>query len=101
MVTKNGVCLDLKTSEYKIVKFGLIFYFSSRLYLDKFMNNVDKYIEEETLKLKNKYKIECNYEVYLAISYYKKIEKRGFYIYDDINRNEIKSNISFVNVIIK
>lgn len=99
MVTANGICLDLKESEYKILKSGLLFHFSSKLYLEKFRNNVDKYIAEESIKLRNKYKMNANYELYLAISYYKKIEKRGFYIYDDIMKKEIKADTLFVNVI--
>lgn len=99
MVTANGICLDLKESEYKILKSGLLFHFSSKLYLEKFRNNVNKYIAEESIKLRNKYKMNANYELYLAISYYKKIEKRGFYIYDDIMKKEIKADTLFVNVI--
>lgn len=101
MVTANGICLKLNESEYKIIKFGLVFYFSSKLYMDKFIKTVDKFVEEETIKLKNKYKINGNFEVYLALSLYKKIEKRGFYVYDDVRKKEIKSDIVFVNVITK
>lgn len=101
MVTKNGICLKLNESEYKLLKFGLIFYFSSKLYLDKFQNNVEKFVEEETIKLENKYKMKANYKLYLAISYYKKIEKRGFFIYDDISKSEINPDILFINVISK
>lgn len=101
MVTQNGICLKIDESEYKIIKFGLIFYFSSKLYMDKFVKTVDNFVEEENIKLKNKYKIEGNFNVYLALSLYKKIEKRGFYVYDDIGKNEIKSDIVFVNVISK
>ena len=99
MLTKNGICLKINESEYKCLKFGLIFYFSSKLYLDKFKNNVEKYVEEESIKLNNKYKILSNFEIYLAISYYKKIEQRGFYIYDDIKNVEIKENCLFINII--
>lgn len=100
MITKNGICLDLKESKYKIIKYGLIFYFSSLLYKEKFERNVEEYIKEETIKLKNKYLNNVNFEVYLAISYYKKIEKRGFLIIDDIKKKEIKENTVITNVII-
>lgn len=99
MLTKNGICLKLDESDYKIIKYGLVFYFSSKLYLDKFVNNVEKYVEEETLKLINKYKVNCNFTVYLAISYYKKIEQRGFYIFDDVKQKQIDKDILFLNVI--
>lgn len=83
MVTKNGIYLDLKESKYEAVKNGLIFYFSSENYLNKFLENVSEYIKEETIKIQNKYNIEGNFEKLLVISYYKKIEKRGFYIIDE------------------
>ena len=54
-MTKNGICLDLKKSEYKVSRFGVIFYFSSKMYLDKFIRSVNSYVNEETLKIKNKY----------------------------------------------
>ena len=99
MVTANGICLDLNESKYKILKYGIIFYFSSKLYLQKFENNVEKYVKEETLKLKNKYKININFDLYLAISYYMKVEKRGFYIFDDIKKTEINKDCILINVI--
>ena len=34
----------------------------------------------ETTKIINKYKVKINLNLYLAISSYQKIEKRGFYI---------------------
>lgn len=101
MLTKNGICLKLSESEYKVLKYGLIFYFSSKLYLDKFINNVEKYVEEETIKLKNKYKVNGNFDVYLALSYYKKIEQRGFFVFDDVEKTEIKADTVFLNVIIR
>ena len=98
-MTKNGICLDLKKSEYKVSRFGVIFYFSSKMYLDKFIRSVNPYVNEETLKIKNKYKVNANFDLMLAISCYKKIEKRGFYIYNDLSKQEIKENITFINVI--
>lgn len=99
MVTKNGIYFNLNESKYIVLKSGLVFHFSSKLYLDKFINNVDNYIEEETIKLENKYKMKGNFSLYLTISYYKKIEKRGFYIYDDISKREIRKDCIFLNVI--
>lgn len=101
MITKNGICLNVKESEYKSLKYGLLFYFSSKLYLEKFESNVEKYVNEESLKIKNKYKMNANFEVYLAISFYKKIEKRGFYIFDDVMKAEIKTDTLIVNTIVK
>ena len=88
MKTINGIYLDLKESEYKLNYNGLIYYFSSELYMNKFKNNVKQFIVEETAKLKTKYKINIYFDTMLTISYYKKIEKRGFRIVYKINEKE-------------
>ena len=96
MLTKNGICLNIEESEYKVLKYGLLFYFSSQFYMNKFLNNVDNFVTTESLKMKNKYKINSNLELYFALSFYKKIEKRGFFIYDDVLKKEIKEQNLFV-----
>lgn len=88
MKTINGIYLDLKESDYKLNYNGLIYYFSSELYMNKFKNNVKQFIVEETAKLKTKYKINIYFDTMLTISYYKKIEKRGFRIVCKINEKE-------------
>ena len=80
MKTKNGIELDLKNSSYIYNYNNLKFYFSSELYLKKFQENLSYYIFMETTKIINKYKVKINLNLYLAISFYQKIEKRGFYI---------------------
>lgn len=90
-MTKGGIYLNLDESNYKIKKFGLIFYFSSKFYMEKFKNNVEKYVELENIKLANKTKLVVNFNKLFAISYYKKIEKRGFKIKDINQNNEIKT----------
>ena len=88
MKTINGIYLDLKESDYKLNYNGLIYYFSSELYMNKFKNNVKQFIVEETAKLKTKYKINIYFDTMLTIAYYKKIEKRGFRIVYKINEKE-------------
>ena len=90
MKTKNGIYLNLKESEYKINYNGLIYYFSSELYMYKFKNNVKQFIIEETAKLKAKYKINICLDTMLTLSFYKKIEKRGFRIVYKENEKEIE-----------
>ena len=80
MKTKNGIELDLKNSSYIYDYNNLKFYFSSELYLKKFQENLSYYIFMETTKIINKYKVKINLNLYLAISFYKKKKKRGFYI---------------------
>ena len=88
MKTINGIYLNLKESEYKLNYNGLIYYFSSELYMNKFKNNVKQFIVEETAKLRTKYKINIYFDTMLTIAYYKKIEKRGFRIVYKINEKE-------------
>ena len=90
MKTKNGIYLDLKESEYKLNYKGLIYYFSSELYLNKFKNNVKQFIIEETAKLKAKYKINIYLDTMLTLSFYKKIEKRGFRVVYKENEKTIE-----------
>lgn len=78
ILTKKGIELDLKQSNYKIKFKNLIFCFSSKFYMNKFEENVKEFIDIENKKLYNKYKLDADFSIYLAIVYYKKIEKRGF-----------------------
>ena len=90
MKTKNGIYLDLKESDYKINYNGLIYYFSSELYMYKFKNNVKQFIIEETAKIKAKYKINIYIDTMLTLSFYKKIEKRGFRVVYKENEKTIE-----------
>jgi hypothetical protein len=78
MKTDRGVYLDINESEYVVNKLKHLFYFSSVLYMNKFKNNVDKYIKNESMKFYNRYKIDVDLVIPLAIAYYKQIEKRGY-----------------------
>lgn len=80
MKTKNGIELDLKNSSYIYDYNKYKFYFSSKFYLKKFQENLSYYLFMETTKIINKYKVKINLNLFLAISLYQKIEKRGFYI---------------------
>lgn len=93
MKTENGIYLDLTESEYKVKKLGLTFYFSSKFYMEKFQNQVETYTHNEMLKLYNKYRVSSNLKIFLTISFYKRVEKRGFRIYDNIRNQEINRNV--------
>lgn len=90
-MTKAGIFLNLNESTYKVKKFGLIFYFSSKFYMEKFNKNVEKYVEIENIKLANRTNLVINFNRLFAISYYQKIEKRGFKVKDVTTNKEIKS----------
>lgn len=75
---------DINKSEYIYIFKDLIFYFSSEFYMNKFIRELDKYINDEELKLKIRYNVNFEIPSILALSLYKKIEKRGFKVlYND------------------
>lgn len=100
MNTIRGICLNLNESEYYFKYKGLIFYFSSEFYKNKFANTIKNYLESETLKTQIKYNININFDLLFLISYYKKIEKRGFRVYDEENKKEITPSCGMVARII-
>lgn len=100
MKTKRGIELNLNESEFKFSYYGLSFYFSSKTYLNKFVEMAENYSKFETLKFQTKYNIKINLEVLFLIALYKKIEKRGFRIVDDVNKKELTENVGFgINLI--
>ena len=99
MITKNGIELNIKESKFNFVINETKFYFSSELYMNKFKNEYKTFIDMETIKLKNKYKFNIRADLMLLLEFYKRIEKRGFYIKNLSNNQEITENTSF-NLII-
>ena len=76
---------DVNKSEYYFKVNKLTFFFSSKFNKTRFENGFIEYVSEETNKIKAKYKVNINLTNYLLLTYYKKIEKRGFKVltYDD------------------
>ena len=81
---------DVKNSPYKDNYADICFHFSSLFNLRRYRTNIEKFVNEEELKIRNKYQLEINMQKYLAIALYKKIEKRGFYaLIEDDEFNEV------------
>ena len=98
MKTKNGVELNLKESDYCFEFARAVFYFSSEFNLNRFKNSVISFIEMEQAKIINRYKVNINLKLYLALSLYKKIEKRGFRViqkFSDKSQLELTENTLF------
>ena len=76
---------DINKSEYYFKVNKLTLFFSSKFNKTRFENGFIDYVNEETNKIKAKYKVDINLTNYLLLAYYKKIEKRGFKVltYDD------------------
>ena len=71
---------DLTESKEFVEMLETRFYFSSSFNKNRFLNGYQRYIKEEEDKIIAKYNVIISVRYYLLISYYLKIEKRGFYI---------------------
>lgn len=80
MITRKGIYLDLEETEYKYRLGGYTFYFSSKQYREKFIKQATDYMYYESLKFKNKYKMEVADTSFFLFTLYGKIEKRGYKI---------------------
>ena len=95
MKTERGIYLNINESDYLFENENYKFYFSSQFYLNKFKENYKKFAEIEVLKLYNSYKFFIPYQAFWIV-YYKKIEKRGFRIFDKEKGKYLKKkDISF------
>lgn len=74
----NTVYYELDDSPFFLRLNNFMFYFSSKFYKDKFTDEYEEYIRNETLKLNLRYKMIVYADEMLLLSLYKKIEKRGF-----------------------
>lgn len=100
MKTKRGIYLDLSESDYIYELDGIAYYFSSEFNKNRFKDRVLDYVNNEILKLKNRYKINCNFDLYFQLSFYKKIEKRGFRVVELSSNRNIHKDITLINTII-
>lgn len=101
MKTVRGVYLNIFESDYFITYQGITFYFSSMACLKRFKNKVMDYVILETEKFISKYHININFDLYFMICFYKKIEKRGFRIYDENKKQYLSKNLGFINQLIQ
>lgn len=77
---------NIEESTYDFNLGDFKFYFSSEFNLNRYKENVLKYITTEIYKLKNRYgftdeKTLQTLKLALSLTYYKLIEKRGFRVY--------------------
>lgn len=96
-----GTETDLKRSNYKFSFNGLTYYFSTPKNVERFSKGLHEYIEQEQIKFQNRYKTTIKLKTFLIIEYYRKIEKRGFRIYDELSKKEITENVKFINSILE
>lgn len=97
MPSYRGIYYDLNDSVYTFQYDKMLFYFSSKFYLNKFKMKYVEYIKNETLKLQTKYSCILYADEMFLLDLYKKIEKRGFKVlYDGL----LIDDDYFINAII-
>jgi hypothetical protein len=78
--TRKGIYHNLRESKYTISNGEIVFYFSSEFYLHKFLEGYKAHRLSFLEKLaKNVVDNPLNMETLADISYYKSVEKRGFF----------------------
>ena len=87
---------DINDSTYYLDVGKARLYFSSEFNKTRFLKNYSIYAQEECKKIENKYHVKINANYYLLFAFYKKIEKRGFRIENNITGKRINENLTFI-----
>lgn len=97
VMTKRGIYHNLNESEYAISNSEVALFFSSRFYLNKFLDEYKNYRNEFKIRLKRSMNIDkMNVDLMADIHLYKQIEKRGFraVLIQDVAKNVVILNDS-------
>lgn len=78
MLTINGIYTDIYESTYSYKVDNIKFYFSSKVYCEKFEKRWEQFWLEETRKLELRYSANIKCKSLMLIKLYTMIEKRGF-----------------------
>ena len=79
----NKVYNDLKESPFTYEMDGFLLTFSSVFHRNKYKKEIKSYIKNESLKFKNRYKVNDDLKDVFIIAFYKKVENRGFMVFRD------------------
>lgn len=85
----------LDSEEYYFIYEDLKFYFSSLYNLNRFKEKLSSYLYEENSKINNRYKVKIDLTIYLMLSLYQRIEKRGYKILKIGSNKEILKSKDF------
>lgn len=91
MRTYYGSFTDINESDIIAIFGNYRFYFTTNFNKTKFIENVEYFTRLEEVKITNRYGIEIDLRDYLAIWYYKKVQKRGFRVEKLENRKKINN----------
>lgn len=83
MITKNGVCYDLRESPFTFTWRGIVWFFSSASHREKFIHRV--VAKEEWLddSLSRRFKCSIHLPIVADVQLYTQVETRGFYCQTD------------------
>lgn len=95
MITKNGVCYDLKISPYRLTQGNLTFVFSSKPHLDKFKKKLRENRDIINYSLSKRFNFHIDVSQLADIVLYRKIETRGFLIVTAEGNELCQDNITF------
>ena len=79
-MTRRNIFYNLEESCFKFKIENVVFYFSSKLHLQKFIISYSKNIVEINNSLSNRFKFKLNLKWVGILQTYTKIETRGFYL---------------------
>lgn len=80
MITRNGVCYNLKKSPYRMEDESLTFVFSSALHMEKFEKQRKAHRKKINESLTKRFGLAVDVSVLADVVLYKRIETRGFLI---------------------
>ena len=83
VLTKNGICYDLKNSPYFCSVGFYTFFFSSPAHLNKFKEGLEANREWLNDSMTRRFKFNMSLGVLADLSLYRKIETRGFLIINE------------------
>lgn len=83
VLTKNGICYDLKNSPYFCCVGFYKFFFSSPAHLVKFRRELEANREWLNDSMTRRFKFDMDMELLADFSLYRKIETRGFLIINE------------------
>ena len=85
VLTKNGICYDLKNSPYFCFVGFYKFFFSSPAHLVKFRRELEANREWLNDSMTRRFKFNMSLDVLADFSLYRKIETRGFRVCCEMN----------------
>ena len=102
VLTKNGICYDLKNSPYFCSVGFYKFFFSSPAHLVKFRKGLEANREWLNDSMTRRFKFNMDMELLADFSLYRKIETRGFLIINESTgvAYECAENIEYRGTII-